>query len=155
MKKKVLPSKLNLESHVPAGESPSEEVHRRWQEVMKRRSFLKGIGMIGAALSAVSLLSTGATAQTGSCNGKLSPGDVALVQFALWAELVESDLWTQYAELGRVGRSRLVYTISKRREPGSRRGILGTVRDSKPAGDTAGRFGYAPHPKFHHSDHGA
>ena len=139
MKKNVLPSKLNLESHVPAGESPSEEVHRRWQEVMKWRSFLKGIGMIGAALSAVSLLSTGATAQTGSRNGKLSPGDVALLQFALCAELVESDL----------------YTISKRREPGRRRGILGTVRDSKPAGDTAGRFGYAPHRKFHHSDHGA
>jgi hypothetical protein len=58
MKKKVLPSKLNLESHVPAGESPSEEVHRRWQEVMKRRSFLKGIRMIRAALSAGSLLST-------------------------------------------------------------------------------------------------
>ena len=102
--------------------------------------------MIGAALSAGSLLSTGATAQTGSRNGKLSPGDVALLQFALCAELVESDLWTQYAELGGVGRSRLAYTISKRREPGRRRGILGTVRDSKPAGDTAGRFGYAPHP---------
>ena len=104
MKKNVLPSKLNLESHVPGAESAFEEVHRR-------------------------------------CNSKLSPGDVALLQFALCAELVESDLWTQYAELGGVGRSRLVYTISKRREPGRRRGILGTVRDSKPAGDTAGRLG--------------
>ncbi len=155
MKKNVLPSKLNLESHVPGAESASEEVHRRWQEVIKRRSFLKGIGMIGAALSAGSLLSAGATAQTGSRNGKLSPGDVALLQFALCAELVESDLWTQYAELGGVGRSRLIYTISNRREPGRKRRILGTVHDSKPAGDTAGRFGYAPHPKFHHSDHGA
>jgi hypothetical protein len=44
MKKNVLPSKLNLESHVPGAESASEEVHRRWQEVIKRRSFLKGIG---------------------------------------------------------------------------------------------------------------
>ena len=123
MKKNVLPSKLNLESHVPGAESASEEVHRRWQEVIKRRSFLKGIGMIGAALSAVSLVSSGATAQTGSRNGKLSPGDVALLQFALCAELVESDLLTQYAELGGVGRSRLVDT--KRRESGRRRGILG------------------------------
>jgi hypothetical protein len=155
MKKKVLPSELNLESPVPGAESASEEVHRRWQEVIKRRSLLKGIGMIGAALSTGSLLSTGATGKTGSRNGKLSPGDVALLQFALCAEHVKSDLWTQYAELGGVGRSRLVYTISKRREPGRRRGILGTVRDSKPAGDTAGRFGYAPHPKFCHSDHGA
>ena len=88
MKKNILPSKLNLESPVPGAESASEEVHRRWQEVIKRRSFLKGIGMIGAALSAGSLLSTGATAQTGSRNGKLSRGDVALLQFALCAELV-------------------------------------------------------------------
>ena len=79
MKKNVLPSKLNLESHVPGAESASEGVHRRWREVIKRRSFLKGIGMIGAALSAVSLLSTDVTAQTGSRNGKLSPGDVALL----------------------------------------------------------------------------
>ena len=48
MKKNVLPSKLNLESPVPGAESASEEVHRRWQEVIKRRSLLKGIGMIGA-----------------------------------------------------------------------------------------------------------
>ena len=40
-----------------------------------------------------------------SSNDKLSRGDAALLQFALWAELVESDLWTQYAELGGVGPS--------------------------------------------------
>ena len=34
MKKNVLPSKLNLESPVPGAESASEEVHRRWQEVL-------------------------------------------------------------------------------------------------------------------------
>jgi len=66
MKKNVLPSKLDLEPHVPGAESAAEEVHRRRQEVIKRCSCLKGIGMIGAALSAVSLLSTGATAQAGS-----------------------------------------------------------------------------------------
>src|SRR6202022_136980 len=40
--------------------------------------------------------------QNSSSTVKLSPGDVALLQFALWAELVEADLWTQYAELGGV-----------------------------------------------------
>ena len=155
MKKNVLPSKLDLESPGPGAESASEEVHRRWQEVIRRRWILKGIGMIGAALSAVSLLSTGVTAQTGSRNGKLSPADVALLLRFMCGARGERSIDAQCAELGGVGRSRLVYTISKRREPGRRRGILGTVRNSKPAGDTAGRFGYAPHPKFHHSDHGA
>ena len=155
MKKNVLPSKLNLESHVPEAESASEEVHRRWQEGIRRRWFLNGVGMIGAALSAVSLLSTCVTAQTGSRNGKLSLTDVALLLRFMGGARGERSIDAQYAELGGVGRSRLVYTISNRREPGRGRGILGTVRDSKPAGDSAGRFGYVPHHKSRHSDHGA
>jgi hypothetical protein len=61
--------------------------------------------MTGAALSAGALLPTETKGQSKSSSGKLSPSDVALLQFALWAELVESDLWTQYAELGGVGPS--------------------------------------------------
>jgi hypothetical protein len=77
----------------------------RWQRVVERRSFLKGIGMAGAALSAGALLATDGLAQTSSNTRKLSQGDVDLLQFAAWAEIVESDLWTQYAELGGVGPS--------------------------------------------------
>jgi hypothetical protein len=33
-------------------------------------------------------------------DGSLSEGDAAILRFALAAELIESDLWTQYAELG-------------------------------------------------------
>src|SRR5258708_37461772 len=61
--------------------------------------------MTGAALTAGALLPTEGKSQNRSNSGRLSPGDVALLQFALWAELVESDLWTQYAELGGVGPS--------------------------------------------------
>jgi hypothetical protein len=35
-----------------------------------------------------------------SSSGKLSKGDADLLRFAAWAEIVESDLWTQYNELG-------------------------------------------------------
>jgi hypothetical protein len=73
--------------------------------VVKRRSFLKDLGIAGAALSAGTLLATEGAAQTSSSTGKLSKGDIALLQFAAWAEIVESDLWTQYAELGGVGPS--------------------------------------------------
>ncbi len=102
MKKENLPTIVSAETPVT---TPTEDLESRWQRVVERRSFLKGIGMAGAALSAGTLLASEGAAQTSSSTGKLSPGDVALLQFALWAELVESDLWRQYAELGGVGPS--------------------------------------------------
>jgi hypothetical protein len=107
MKRESLPSAVVSETNSSETmlSSTEEDVQRHWQGVVKRRSFLKGIGMAGAALSAGTLLATKGTTQTSSSTGKLSKGDVALLQFATWAEIVESDLWTQYAELGGVGPS--------------------------------------------------
>jgi len=84
--------------------SISKDLTSRWQSVVRRRSFLKGISIAGAALSTATLFATNGRAQADEPR-KLSKGDVALLQFALWAETVESDLWTQYAELGGVGPS--------------------------------------------------
>src|SRR5262252_6435769 len=81
-----------------------DEVQHHWQDVVKRRSFLKGIGIAGATLSAATLLVANSNAESDQ-RRRLSKGDVALLQFALWAETVESDLWTQYAVLGGVGPS--------------------------------------------------
>lgn len=61
-----------------------------------RRSFIKGLGVVGATLLPGAVL---LKAQP-SPSGKLSKGDADLLRFALWAEIVESDLWTQYNELG-------------------------------------------------------
>jgi hypothetical protein len=64
--------------------------------------------MVGATLSAGGLLVTEGKAQTiaQTMRGKkLSKDDVALLKFAAWVEIVETDLWTQYAELGGVGPS--------------------------------------------------
>jgi Ferritin-like domain len=107
MKEKNSPSAVVSDTNSPEASRSSIEdsVQRHWQGVVKRRSFLKGLGIAGAALSAGTLLAPQGTAQTSSSTGKLSTGDVALLQFALWAETVESDLWTQYAELGGVGPS--------------------------------------------------
>ena len=107
MKEENLPSTVVSEVTSPETDpsSTGDDVQRHWQGVIKRRSFLKGLGMAGATLSAGTLLAAEGRAQSRSSNDKLSPGDVALLQFALWAELVESDLWTQYAELGGVGPS--------------------------------------------------
>jgi hypothetical protein len=79
-----------------------EGVQRHWQGVVKRRSFLKGLGIAGATLSAGALLGTEGNAQDTRSPGKLSKGDAALLRFAAAAELIEADLWQQYNELGGV-----------------------------------------------------
>jgi hypothetical protein len=86
-----------------AGQSSTEEgVQRHWQGVVKRRSFLKGLGIAGATLSAGALLGAESNAQVTRSPGKLSKGDAALLRFAAAAELIEADLWQQYNELGGV-----------------------------------------------------
>jgi hypothetical protein len=72
-----------------------------------RRSFLKG-GLLagGAAAVGAGLLANGtlAGAQVRSqASGSLNAGDVAILRFLAAAELIESDLWTQYAEIGGIG----------------------------------------------------
>jgi hypothetical protein len=102
VKKENLATTVSTETTATA---PVEDLDSRWQRVIERRSFLKNVGIAGAALSAGALLKTEGDAQTTRSTGGLSKGDVALLQFALWAETVEKDLWTQYAELGGVGPS--------------------------------------------------
>src|ERR1700731_1930298 len=82
--------------------SAEEGVQRHWQGVVKRRSFLKGLGIASATLSAGALLTTEGNAQDTRNKGKLSKGDAALLRFAAAAELIEADLWQQYNELGGV-----------------------------------------------------
>jgi hypothetical protein len=70
-----------------------------------RRSFLKGGLLAGGAAVGAGLL-TGplarAQAQT-KTSGALNKGDIAILRFLAAAELIEADLWTQYAELGGIG----------------------------------------------------
>jgi len=65
---------------------------------LKRRSFLKGLGVAGAALSAGPLLATAAEASPRSAI--VTVGDVAILRFLAAAEILETDLWQQYNELG-------------------------------------------------------
>jgi hypothetical protein len=65
---------------------------------VKRRSFLKGVGVAGVALSAGSLLPSLLHAQE-ETNDSLTKGDAAILRFLAAAEILESDLWEQYWEL--------------------------------------------------------
>jgi hypothetical protein len=78
----------------PAGE---EDVHAHWERVVGRRSFLRGIGVAGAA---VALPASGLWPTEAMGKATLTAGDVAILRFLAAAEIIESDLWQQYAELG-------------------------------------------------------
>jgi Ferritin-like domain len=83
--------------------SPSETTESPSNRSVKRRSFLKGIGIAGAALSAGSLLATVGEEEAHASSPKnLTEGDAAILRFLAAAELIETDLWVQYAELGGV-----------------------------------------------------
>ncbi len=97
MKKEDFPAAVLTRSTLTSteGTTPSDS-----QDGMKRRSFLKGIGMTGIALSAGALFAGEAEAQPSPKT--LTPGDAAILRFLAAAELLETDLWQQYAELGGV-----------------------------------------------------
>jgi hypothetical protein len=82
---------------------------------VKRRSFLKGLGVAGAAMSAGTLLATAAEASQRS--GIITVGDVAILRFLAAAEILESDLWLQYQELAGI-QDNEVSTLASQLIPG-------------------------------------
>src|SRR6266403_1893333 len=65
-----------------------------------RRTFMKRLGLGGAALvPASTLLSGKPLARAAGFGGGLTSGDVAILKFLAAVEILESDLWQQYNEL--------------------------------------------------------
>src|SRR5882757_5499683 len=79
-------------------DQPNTEQASPSQGPVQRRSFLKGLGVVGAALSTGSLLTTISEAQ--SRDSIITVGDVAILRFLAAAEILETDLWQQYNEFG-------------------------------------------------------
>jgi hypothetical protein len=66
-----------------------------------RRSFLrKGLVVGGAGAIGAGLLTNGLPAFAAAGSGGLTKGDVAILRFLSAAEILETDLWQQYNELG-------------------------------------------------------
>src|SRR5271170_2866967 len=82
-----------------------DKTHDVTNHAETRRSFLKkgvlagGVAAIGAGLTGARTLAFGQ--RTG--NGLPTQGDIAILRFLAAAELIEADLWMQYAELGGIG----------------------------------------------------
>ena len=70
-----------------------------------RRSFMKrGLTAATMATTGAGLLSADLPAfadqEQGEASGRLTPGDAAMLRFAAAAEILETDFWVQYNELG-------------------------------------------------------
>jgi hypothetical protein len=103
MKKQAPTSTVASESAPAAGKLHTEEVteqsSKRSEHLASRRSFLAGagVGAIGAGL-----LTNGLPAFAVAGSGRLTEGDAAILRFLAAAEILETDLWQQYNELGGV-----------------------------------------------------
>jgi Ferritin-like domain len=74
-------------------------------KAINRRSFLRnGLTTAGAATAGMGLLTTSSSAADGLLgnSGFLIRGDAAMLRFAAAAEIIETDFWVQYNELGGV-----------------------------------------------------
>ena len=91
--------------NVPLTPPSGADLAHKWRNVVRRRSFLQGIGIAGTMLPGGKLLAED--------NGrKLPKGDVAILRFLAAAELVESDFWQQYNELGGVNGGNPAYILA-------------------------------------------
>ncbi len=81
-----------------------EHEAQRAKRTTSRRSFLRTSVAVGAATTISSgLLTTAVPAfarASGTSSSGLTKGDVAILRFLAAAEIIESDLWQQYNELG-------------------------------------------------------
>src|SRR5438552_131043 len=89
-----------------SGAPRDEDLQEQWRRVVGRRSFLMGLGVAGAAaLPGSALFADNAFAG----GGPLTNGDVAILRLLAAIELIESDLWQQYNELGGVNGGNAAY----------------------------------------------
>jgi hypothetical protein len=88
----------------PVLETSEEQLERMWSGVVGRRAFLQRAGLASAiAVPAAAGLASSASARTR--RSPLRPdepteGDFAILRFLCAAEIIESDLWEQYAGFG-------------------------------------------------------
>src|SRR5712691_9947086 len=81
-----------------------KDLVKGWKSSINRRSFIKkGLTVAGAATVGAGMLASGSpTFAKGreEDNGDLTRGDAAILRFAAAAEIIETDFWVQYNELG-------------------------------------------------------
>jgi hypothetical protein len=83
-------------------EASDEHLQKIWDRVVGRRAFLRQAGLASAvAVPASAMMASGASAEVLRRVGdQPTEGDFAILRFLCAAEIIESDLWEQYAGFG-------------------------------------------------------
>jgi hypothetical protein len=84
---------------------PNKSSAAQRDSVLPRRTLLKRVGAAGAALSVGALTPAESKAE----DDRITEGDVAILRFLAAVEIIESDLWQQYNELGGVNGGNAAY----------------------------------------------
>ena len=87
-------------SHVGNKEETMEESPKRSDRRTSRRAFLGTSLAVGAGAMGATLVGDSLSALTAEASGGLTPGDAAILRFLAAAEILETDAWQQYNELG-------------------------------------------------------
>ena len=89
-----------MDTPVPDG----QQLQRIWNRVVGRRAFLQRAGLAGAlalpAAAAATSSASAATRRARLASSGPTEGDFAILRFLCAAEIIESDLWEQYAGFG-------------------------------------------------------
>src|SRR5437762_13954579 len=72
------------------------------EHVTTRRSLLRGLAVGAGTIGAGRLLAGGSATLAARAKGRLTEGDAAILRFLAAAEILETDAWQQYNELGGV-----------------------------------------------------
>ena len=96
------PKLADASAFAPASEENDEQLQRIWNRVVGRRSFLRQAGLASAvAVPSTAIAAASASAKRARRSGHgPTQGDFAILRFLCAAEIIESDLWEQYAGFG-------------------------------------------------------
>src|SRR2546423_405777 len=109
---------LSLDTASQSNHNTGEDVSSSETKAFNRRSFLRNSMVAGAAVTAgAALLENVPSALAEPGNDHLTRGDAAILRWLAAAEIIETDLWLQYAELAGT-QDNEVSTIASQQIPG-------------------------------------
>jgi hypothetical protein len=96
-------------SHIAAPESSEDELQRLWSRVVGRRGFLRQAGLASAAATGAGAVAASTASARSHHHDRPTAGDFAVLRFLAAAEILETDLWEQYADFGGVNGANNAY----------------------------------------------
>src|SRR5437660_5800352 len=92
---------MEQQSKPPQEETGTEQHAQHSKITTSRRSFLsEGLAVGGAGIIGAGILANGLPVFAEESRASLTSGDIAILRFLSAAEILETDLWQQYNELG-------------------------------------------------------